>query len=112
MNYNFGDVVLVNFPFTNLKSSKKRPAVIISSEEYNISRPDIILMALTSQIKTQLGFGGVLINKWQEAGLPKPSLLKPLIATVEQDVVVKKIGRLSYSDIENLVCTMQDVLGK
>ncbi len=32
--YKFGDVVLVSFPFTNLKATKKRPAVIISNQSY------------------------------------------------------------------------------
>ena len=45
-----GDVVLVSFPFTNLKTTKKRPAVIISSEAYQSYRPDLVIMALTSQI--------------------------------------------------------------
>jgi hypothetical protein len=33
--YSFGDVVLVPFPFTNQTTTKKRPAVIVSSAEYN-----------------------------------------------------------------------------
>ena len=33
-NYKFGDVVLVPFPFSNLTQEKKRPAVVISSENY------------------------------------------------------------------------------
>ncbi|MEC9387728.1 type II toxin-antitoxin system PemK/MazF family toxin [Marinobacter sp. bablab_jr008] len=49
-NFEFGDVVLVSFPFTNLKTTKKRPAVIISSEAYQSYRPDLVIMALTSQI--------------------------------------------------------------
>lgn len=47
--YKFGDVVLVPFPFTDQRVIKKRPAVIISSECYQNSHPDLILMAVTSQ---------------------------------------------------------------
>ena len=35
----FGDVVLVGFPFTNLQTAKKRPAVIISNAVYQQQRP-------------------------------------------------------------------------
>lgn len=112
MSYSFGDMILVNFPFTNLKTTKKRPAVIISCEEYNNARPDVILMAVTSQIRTPLDFGSSYIAKWQEAGLPKPSLLKPLIATIEQNCIFKKLGTLSYVDKENLLCNIQDLLGE
>jgi mRNA interferase MazF len=44
----FGDVILVPFPFTDQSSSKKRPAVVISTDRYNAQRPDFIIMAITS----------------------------------------------------------------
>jgi mRNA interferase MazF len=48
--YKFGDIILVPFPFTDQTSTKKRPAVVISSEEYNSSRADLIIMAITSRL--------------------------------------------------------------
>nr|VFJ71063.1 MAG: mRNA interferase MazF [Candidatus Kentron sp. FW] len=45
--YSFGDVVLVSFPFTNLQTAKKRPAVVISQKTYQQNRSDVILMAVT-----------------------------------------------------------------
>jgi mRNA interferase MazF len=50
MPYRFGDVIVVRFPFTDQTATKKRPAVVISSEAYQRERPDLILMAITSQI--------------------------------------------------------------
>jgi len=41
--YSFGSIVLVPFPFTNQSIVKKRPAVVVSSDEYNRKRPDIII---------------------------------------------------------------------
>ena len=91
MTYDIGDVVLVPFPFTNLLSSKKRPAVVISQKTYQYKRPDIILMAITSQIKIPLGYGECVLSEWQQAGLPKLSMLKPLIATIDQKNILKKL---------------------
>jgi mRNA interferase MazF len=109
--YKFGDVVLVSFPFTNLKATKKRPAVIISSQSYQQERPDVILMAITSQIRNPLSFGEYQLEGWQEAGLLKPSLLKPLIATLEQNQIVKVMGQLSSTDRNGLETTIQTILG-
>jgi len=55
--FGFGDLVLVPFPFTDQSGAKKRPAVIVSSHSYNASRRDIVIMAITSQVRTPLGFG-------------------------------------------------------
>ena len=48
-SFEFGDIILVPFPFTDQSATKKRPAVVISSETYNTERPDLIIMAVTSQ---------------------------------------------------------------
>jgi len=109
--YKFGDVVLVSFPFTNLKAAKKRPAVIISSQSYQQERPDVILMAITSQIRNTLSTGEAILQDWQHAGLLKPSLLKPLIATLEKNQVVKVMGQLSNADRNKLKKTIQTILG-
>jgi mRNA interferase MazF len=71
MSYEFGNVVLVPFPFTNQSTQKKRPSVVISSREYNATRSDLILIAVTSQVKTPLLFGEMMIADWQAAGVIK-----------------------------------------
>ena len=110
--YNFGDVVLVGFPFTNLQTTKKRPAVIISNQAYQQHRPDVILMAITSQVRQPLAIGEALLQDWQAAGLAKPSVLKPLIATIEQARIVKPMGQLSATDQVHLKTVIQTILGE
>jgi mRNA interferase MazF len=98
MNYEFGDVVLVPFPFTNQATSKKRPAVIVSSEAYNGAKPDVVVMAITSQLRPSPALGEVWIGQWQAAGLIKPSAIKPVFATLEQALVIRQLGTLAASD--------------
>ena len=66
--FRFGDIVLVPFPFTDQTAIKKRPAVVISSEDYNRHRPDIILMAVTSQMGSANFYGDLAVREWQKAG--------------------------------------------
>lgn len=109
--FGFGDVVLVPFPFTDQSGSKKRPAVVVSSARYNASRRDIVIMAVTSQVRQPLGFGEAMVPDWQTAGLVKPFVLKPVFTTIEQRLVLRTIGRLAEDDVEALRVVMGDVIG-
>ncbi|WP_228041150.1 type II toxin-antitoxin system PemK/MazF family toxin [Nodosilinea sp. LEGE 07088] len=102
MTYEFGETVLVPFPFTNQNALKKRPAAVISSQDYNAARPDLILIAVTSQVKTPLLFGEIMIADWQTAGLLKASVIKPVITTIQKDLVIQKLGRLALPDCQSL----------
>jgi mRNA interferase MazF len=82
--FSFGDVVLVPFPFTDQSGTKKRPAVVVSSHGYNTSRRDIVIMAITSQVRLPLGFGKALVADWQGAGLIKESVLKPVFSPLSK----------------------------
>lgn len=91
----FGDVILVPFPFTDQSASKKRPAVVISSAAYHRARVDLIVMPITSQIRSSTAFGEVIVQDWKAAGLIKPGVVKPVITTVERSLVLRKLGRLN-----------------
>lgn len=111
-SFNFGDVVLVSFPFSNLQATKKRPAVVISRKTYQQNRPDVILMAITSQIRQPLATGEAILQDWQAAGLVKPSLFKPLIATLEQNQIVNVLGQLSTADRKSLGEVIHTILAE
>lgn len=110
-DYRFGDVVLVPFPFTDQSDAKRRPAVAVSSNAYHDQRLDLILMAITSQIRSPLGFGESLVTHWQEAGLLKPSVLKPVLFTLDKALVVRKLGSLSGQDAGILQQSLATILG-
>lgn len=111
-DYSFGDVVLVPFPFTDQTTSKKRPAVVISSQAYNARRPDVIVMAITSRILRAAGDAGeCAIQEWAAAGLPKPSLIKPVVATIQADLILRRLGSLQGADLAGLRSALTAVLG-
>ncbi len=68
MPYEFGDLVLMPFPFTNQAASKQRPAVIVSSRAYNRAKPDIVVMAVTSQLRPNPTLGEVWTCPRQRIG--------------------------------------------
>ena len=112
INYEFGDILLVPFPFTDQTSSKKRPAVVVSSTAYHAAYPDVILMAVTSQPRSQGGVGEVGVKQWQSAGLLKPSVIKPVLATLEKHLVLQRLGSLEEQDRKALKAALSAVLGE
>ena len=88
---NFGDIVLVPFPFTSQAVSKQRPAIVVSSAAYNRAKPDVVVMAVTSQLRPSPVLGEVWISQWQAAGLIKPSAVKPVFATLEQRLIIRQL---------------------
>ena len=109
--YSFGAVILVPFPFTSQTASKKRPAVVISSSGYGSSRPDVILMAITSQLRSEAGAIDVQLADWQGAGLLKPSAIKPVIATIEQSLIDRQLGGLGAHDEAALRALIDQIVG-
>ena len=107
----FGDVVLLPFPFTSQAASKQRPAVIVSSRAYNVERPDLIMMAITSQLRPTPALGEVWLRHWQGAGLIKPSAVKPVIATLEQGLVIRRLGALAAEDQDALRQAIGQIIG-
>jgi len=111
MPYEFGDVVLVPFPFTSQAASKRRPAIVVSNRAYNTIRPDVVVMAVTSQLRPAPGLGEVWVGEWQAAGLLKPSAIKPVFATFEQALVLRRLGTLATGDKAALRNAIAETLG-
>ena len=96
-NYSPGDIVLVEFSFTDGTGSKRRPALIISSDKYNKNRREVILAAITSNIERVLP-GDTRIDDWEEAGLIYPSLATGIIRTIKARMINRKLGALTKQD--------------
>jgi mRNA interferase MazF len=111
MPFEFGDIVLLPFPFTNQAASKKRPAVVVSNRTYNVAKPDVVVMAVTSQLRPAPELGEVWIGQWQAAGLLKPSAVKPVFATLEQGLVLRRLGVLHADDHAALRRAISQILG-
>ncbi len=109
-SFDTNDVIIVPFPFSDLKTVKKRPAIVISSLNFNVYTPDIVIMAVTSQSLKKLSVGECFIEDWSEAGLVKRSVVKPAIATIEQNLVIRKIGKLSDADSISLQKLLRELL--
>ena len=110
MTYKRGDIVLVRVVFSEGTGTKKRPALIISDEYYNSKRQEIIIAAITSNIKWVLP-GDTKIQEWNKAGLKHPSLLTTIIQTIQEDMIDRRLGKLSSSDFLEYQSNLKKCLG-
>lgn len=112
--YSQGDVVLVQFPFTDLSTIKQRPAVVISANWYNQLRNDCVLLAITSIIPSDLDQDHFLLSPSDvtSGGLLKPSVVKlGKIVTIEQQLIKRSLGRLSPATLDAILDGVKNVLG-
>jgi mRNA interferase MazF len=110
-SYSFGDIVLVPFPFTDQSGTKKRPAVVVSSAAYHQARRDVVIMAVTSQARSAGVIGEVQVKDWKGAGLIKPSVIKPVITTIEKTLVIRRLGQLKKEEQEALRKAISKIVG-
>jgi mRNA interferase MazF len=95
--YLFGEIVLLEYPYTDLAGVKLRPAAVLK----DTNDSDFIVARATSQPR-QTEYD-ITVEDWQSAGLLKPSIIRVhKITTLETKLVKRKMGQLSAKDLSNL----------
>lgn len=97
-SYSKPEVVLVRYPFSDLTSSKVRPAVVV-----NAAHPsqDLFVVALTSKTSGLLA-GEFVLTEWKAAGLNVETAVKRGLYTIKETLVRKRLGKLAAVDAEQL----------
>jgi mRNA interferase MazF len=98
MNYSKGDVVLLPYPFTDLSTTKVRPAVVVSSNKGKFN--DLFVVPISSKMANLCQ--GEFPLDWQSAGLNVPSVVKRGCVLVDVDLLRKKVGVISSTDLNSL----------
>lgn len=110
MAFQRGDVLLVPFPFSDLSAAKTRPAVVVSSDLYHATEPDLILAAITSQVAAATGPLDYVLENWRAAGLRYPSAFKPVLFTLDPARVLHCIGAVLPPDLAQIDQRIRRVL--
>ena len=86
----------MNFP--GVTGTKRRPAVIVSSEVYHRERPDVILGIITSKIDFATASSDYLLQDWKTTGLRRPSAFRAFLVTLPRSAITARLGHLSEPD--------------
>ena len=106
-NYSRGSVILIRSPFSDLTSSKVRPAIVISTAHPS---QDVLIVPLTSKTD-RLQPEEFVMQEWKSAGLNVPSAVKPGVFTIHQNLVIAMVGSISAADTRTLESSLRTWLG-
>ncbi|MBW4559707.1 MAG: type II toxin-antitoxin system PemK/MazF family toxin [Mojavia pulchra JT2-VF2] len=106
-SYSKNDIILVQYPFSDLSRSKVRPAVVVSASHPS---QDIMITPLTSKTTSLLN-GEFVLSEWKVAGLNVATAVKRGLYTVHESLVVVTIGKLADIDAEQLEQSLRSWLG-
>ena len=101
--YNFGDIVLIGFPHSDLQGVSKRPALVL----YDSGDQDVLVARITTQEYTTEA--DYKIIDWGKSGLLAESFVRlGKQATIEKKYVIRKLGALAEPEPE----TVKSILRK
>ena len=105
--YKRGDIVLVSFPFTDLSSSKRRPALVVSPDAFNERMQDLVLAAITSQL-TDDRLLTIERDDCVDGTLPQMSVVRPAkLFTIHSTLVLKKICALRSEKLQAVLAEIR-----
>ena len=111
MAYKPFEVVVVPFPFTDSKSDKRRPALILSDDiKFNTPSGHAVLAMITSQKNPDWPLD-TAITSIRRTGLTAPSKVRMKLFTLDSRLIVKKIGTLTNRDKKAVGKALQRLLG-
>ncbi len=111
-----GDVVLVDYPFSDGSGSKVRPTVVVQADHWNARLDDTILAVVTSSSRRAPTPTQFLIEvntaEGHQTGLRADSIVQcGNLATYAQDRIIRVMGRLAGSHLDQVDECLLEALG-
>jgi mRNA interferase MazF len=112
--YRRGEVVVVEVAFSDLSGAKRRPALVVSTERFHRSLPDVIVSPISSQpryVRTP-GPGDCPLGDWRRAGLRYPSVVRvSKILAVDKQILKGVVGVLGVADLAVVEAAIRQAFG-
>lgn len=101
--YKQGDVLFVPFPYTDLATTKRRPALVVSSN----NTKELILAKITSVISNSK-----LSHKIKESTLDfkihkESEIITDFLSTISEKIVQKKIGSINSQEMQLILAKIK-----
>ena len=95
-----GDVVVLNFPFSDLSQTKRRPALVIAP----LKGDDVILCQITSKARADEYSIPLDDVDYVSGGLNQSSWIRPnRLFTADEGIIVYRAGRVGAAKLSDVV---------
>jgi mRNA interferase MazF len=107
---NRGQLVLVDFPYSDGTRSRIRPALVIQSDVYNAALRKTVIAMITGNLKRRANAAHVFLDPVQSPalGLDGPSLVSCVnLFTIDQSSILRSIGKLTdelQAEVDQALC--------
>ncbi|MEM4414213.1 MAG: type II toxin-antitoxin system PemK/MazF family toxin [Candidatus Caldarchaeum sp.] len=102
-----GDVVVVPFPFSDLSTAKRRPALVIAT----LAGDDVILCQITSKTVTDSYALALSDGDFDSGGLRQESNIRPnRIFTADSNIIVYRAGVLSAKKVQEVIAKIVQII--
>ncbi len=103
-NFNFGDIVLIGFPHTDLQGVSKRPALVL----YDAGDLDILVARVTSQ--EYITEADYKVVEWRQSGLIAESFVRlGKQITIEKKYIIRKLGTLTHNEQQSVKSLFRNI---
>ena len=111
MNIHQRDIVLLSFPFSDIKTSKVRPAIVISKNVYNKTHQDFIAVPLTTNLKRERYDLLLKVSSLDKGHLIADSKIKvDRVFSVSNGLVRMKIGTINKTTHDKIKKILTDLI--
>lgn len=99
------DVVVVPFPFSERAAAKRRPALVLSGKAFN-GHGHTVLAMITTQAHRPWP-GDTELHDLPAAGLPLPCIVRLKTFTLDNRLILRRIGALSPADRQRVAAALK-----
>lgn len=104
-----GDVVVLNFPFSDLSQTKRRPALVLASLPGN----DAILCQITSQARSDSSSVALKPADFTAGSLNQISQIRPnRLFTADESIILYRAGHISTTKLTEVVKRLIEILSQ
>ncbi len=102
-----GDIVVIPFPFSDLSSSKRRPALVLA----DLSGEDIILCQITSNVNNDKYGVKLVLEDLISGKLSVDSNIRPnRLFTADKNLILYTLGHINSTKYKEVINTIIDLV--